>query len=153
MELVIGFWIVCAIVSGIIASSRGLNGCGYTVLGFLLGPFGVLMACVIPPGQTANVRGPNAFVGDGFELRLGRPSQPALPMASPMSALRTCPECLSEIPAAARVCRYCQRESTPDPETEIVAATPCYGGAEHQWVWSEVYHCWRCAKCYTYQKD
>ena len=153
---IVGFWFICAIVAGIIASSRGLNGCGYTVLGFLLGPFGVLMACVIPGRQTVNVPGrPSPFVGGGFEFPIYPHQQPAQALPKPSSAvrMRTCPECLSEIPAAAKVCRYCQRESAPEAETGAIAPVSlCYNGAEHRWVWSDVYRCWRCEVCYTYQQ-
>ena len=151
MEVAIGFWIVCAIVSGIIASSRGLSGCLYTFLGFLLGPFGVLMACVIPARQTVNVPvRPNPLAGGGFESPTFRQPVRALPESASAMRMRTCPECLSEIPAAAKVCRYCQRESMPEAEAPD-ALSLCYGGKEHDWVWSDVFRCWRCAVCYMYQ--
>jgi hypothetical protein len=134
-------WIICAIVSGVIASSRGLSGCLYSFLGFIIGPFGVLMACVMPS--------PNRV--DAVYARVTPPVR-----VGPPQMTRKCPECLSDIPAAARVCRYCQRESQPTASIAIQqlqnATGDCYNGQEHNWVWSEVYKCWRCADCYTYQR-
>lgn len=136
MEVAVAFWIICAIVSGLIASARGLNGCGYTILGFVLGPFGVLMACVIPSPKTANVVYVQPSQGYG---------QPSLPSSMPM---RTCPECLSDIPAEAKVCRYCQRSSEPRsmPDTR-----GCTYERAHQWVWFPQEDCWRCSLCYMYR--
>jgi hypothetical protein len=42
MEFVV-IWILCGIVAGIIGSSKGA-GCSGFALGFLLGPFGILIA-------------------------------------------------------------------------------------------------------------
>jgi len=43
MEFLI-FWLLFGLISAIIASSRGRSGCGWFLLGFLLGPFGLLVA-------------------------------------------------------------------------------------------------------------
>jgi hypothetical protein len=39
---IIPFWVVCALLCAFIASSKGINGFGWFLLGLLLGPFGVL---------------------------------------------------------------------------------------------------------------
>ena len=42
-------WLLCGIVSAVVASSRGGNGCLYSILGFILGPFGIILAFVAGP--------------------------------------------------------------------------------------------------------
>jgi hypothetical protein len=154
MEVAIGFWIICAVVSGVIANSRGLNGCGYTLLGFILGPFGVLMACVIPGRPAANVSmsARSRWIQTGDPATMGEwLSERKPPSLMPM---RKCPECLSDIPAAAKVCRYCQRAS--EPESDLAATAPggqCKNGRDHRWVWSDVYDCWHCEICHVYQSQ
>ena len=40
-------WFLFGIISAIVAGSKGRNGCGWFLLGFLLGPFGLLLALVV----------------------------------------------------------------------------------------------------------
>ena len=37
-------WILCGVIAAFIASSKGSSGCGFAIVGFLLGPFGILIA-------------------------------------------------------------------------------------------------------------
>lgn len=86
-------WAICAVVSAIIASARGLkNGCLWFIVGFLLGPIGVIITAVVPSSKPVPV-----IVQSQVEMESG--------------AQRVCPHCRSMIPIAAEVCRYCQRES------------------------------------------
>lgn len=94
-------WVTCMIATPVVASARGMNGCIWAIVGFFFGFFGLLFACIWPSPKPQLVQ----VIGSGL------PSQPAL-SAGPT---RLCPACLSDIPAAATVCRYCQRESAPHP--------------------------------------
>jgi len=40
-------WFLFGLVSAIIASNKGRSGCGWFFLGFLLGPFGLILALVV----------------------------------------------------------------------------------------------------------
>ena len=83
------FWFICAIAAATIANARGTKDGGavaYFIGGLVFGPIAVLMACVMPTRSqvyAANVK------------------------------TTSCPHCLSEIPAAASACRYCQRDVRP----------------------------------------
>lgn len=81
MEIVL-IWIVCAILSAVVASSKGRSGFGWFLLGFFLGPLGLLAA--IGVSKT--------------EARIYSP---------PQSALRPCPVCAEMIQPAAKKCRFC----------------------------------------------
>ncbi len=39
-------WALCGAAAAMIASGKGRSGCGWFVLGFLLGPFGILFAAI-----------------------------------------------------------------------------------------------------------
>lgn len=48
MTLIV-IWLLFGIVSAVVASGRGGNGCLYFGLGVLLGPFGLILAFVVKP--------------------------------------------------------------------------------------------------------
>jgi hypothetical protein len=41
-------WLVCAIVAGVIASSRGRSGFGWFLLGCIIGIFAVILVAILP---------------------------------------------------------------------------------------------------------
>ena len=51
MEFVI-IWIICGVVAAVVASSKGGSGCLYAILGFILGPFGIILAFVAGPSKS-----------------------------------------------------------------------------------------------------
>ena len=94
------FWIVCGIASAVIASSKGRDGGAWALLGFILGPIGVLMAI----GVTSQ-----------------RPGE--LPPSA--SDLRKCPACAEQIRREAVKCRFCGTEVQPLPP--LSKAAPATG--------------------------
>ncbi|MDO8897997.1 MAG: hypothetical protein Q7V19_10135 [Bacteroidales bacterium] len=55
MEYVI-LWLIFGVVSSIIASAKGYDGCGYFILGVLLGPIGILIAIFNPNKKLYQVK-------------------------------------------------------------------------------------------------
>lgn len=98
MEWVL-FWLLCAIFSAALASSKNRSGFGWFLLGLLFGPFGLLVA---------------------FFPRREQPSSSALG-ESITEETRTCPFCAETIRRAAKVCRFCNRE-LPEIESEFISA-------------------------------
>lgn len=90
-------WLVCGIIAAAAADGKRLNGCLGAIAGFILGPFGVALVLLWP------ARPPTA--GQRGEVEHGDE--------------RVCPHCRSMIPAAATVCRFCQR-AVP----EVMATEP-----------------------------
>jgi hypothetical protein len=87
MELVL-FWLVFAVVAGVIAASKGRSGLGYFVLSVLLSPVvGLILAVALPRVQrVVAVPGPGDID----------------------SGARTpCPNCAELVLPAAKVCRFC----------------------------------------------
>lgn len=76
--------LVCAALAGTIAGMRGASVALGVIVGLLLGPIGVLIACVLPRRRVETVA-------------TGAP-------------MKRCPFCAEAIQPAARVCRYCNRE-------------------------------------------
>jgi len=42
--MILPLWLICGVVAAIIAVNKRRSGCGFLILGFILGPFGILMA-------------------------------------------------------------------------------------------------------------
>ena len=107
MELfVVLFWVVCGILSAVVAANKGRSGCGWFILGFLLGPFGFLLARVV--SRNEQVIEKEALASGG---------------------MKKCPFCAELIRAEARVCRYCQREW---PTLEATTVSPDAASANDQ---------------------
>jgi hypothetical protein len=86
-------WIVCAAAGASIAQAKGNSGCAGAALGFFLGPLGLLIAALLPASPHAMAVANNLTPG---------------PMGQ-------CVFCMSLIPLAARVCRFCHRDlHTPE---------------------------------------
>jgi hypothetical protein len=43
------YWGAFGFLAGVVAISTGLSGCAWFVVGLLLGPFGLLIAILLPP--------------------------------------------------------------------------------------------------------
>jgi hypothetical protein len=128
----VALWLICGLVSAIVASSRGANGCGAFLVGMLLGPFGIIIAFVMPAKARVAVKAAR----DGL----------------PPAWLRECPACKSQIQVNATVCKFCQRES---PAEDLEIDPPCAPGRKHKWEDSTLYPGFIvCRRCETYgQRD
>ncbi len=97
MEFIV-IWFLFGLVSAIVAANKGRSGCGWFILGFLLGPFGLLLSLVVAKNQPEVEK-----------------------KALQAGAMKKCPYCAELIKAEATKCRYCG-ESIPggaSPETKV----------------------------------
>ena len=96
MEFAIAIWIMCGIVSAVIASNKGRNACGWCILGFLIGPFGILLSAVMSTDQEKL---------DQEAIRKG--------------VKKRCKYCHALIPASAVKCQHCGSEVSVIVEESI----------------------------------
>lgn len=82
---IITFWIGCAIVSAIVASSKGRSSFAWLVLGAIFGIFALILVIVLPSQNTPS-RDPNA--------------------PSPATHVK-CPDCRELVFKDARKCKHC----------------------------------------------
>jgi hypothetical protein len=81
------FWILCGACAVAIARARGRRTLGWGLLGFLLGPIGVVLAYMMPV-DTSAIELDQLASGEG----------------------RRCPRCAEVVRADAQVCRFCGAE-------------------------------------------
>ncbi len=86
MEIAL-IWIVCGVISAMVAGNKGRSGCAWFAMGLLLGPLGLIWALVMPS---------NHATLEEQAILSGEYSK--------------CPYCAELIRSEAVKCRYCGSE-------------------------------------------
>jgi uncharacterized membrane protein YeaQ/YmgE (transglycosylase-associated protein family) len=100
MEWIV-IWAICGFIAMIVMGNKGRSGVSGCLLGFLLGPLGLIIAFVLPSNQN-----------ELDQRAVGR------------GTMKQCPFCAEPIRMEAAVCRYCGRDLpvlTSDEEAEMAS--------------------------------
>lgn len=81
------FWLLCGVVSAVVASNKGRSGCGWLIVGFLLGPFGFVLSLVVSKDESSVEK-----------------------EALMSGTVKKCPYCAELIKREAIICRYCGKD-------------------------------------------
>ncbi|ANL10295.1 hypothetical protein AMJ96_CH02647 [Rhizobium sp. N113] len=80
-------WLICGVVTGIIASSKGRAGVGWFLIGCLLGIFGLILIACLPSLHSSGT-------GATYHVADARPT-------------KSCPDCGETVLQVANVCKHC----------------------------------------------
>lgn len=87
MELAVLIWLACGVISAVLAANKGRNPLGWGLIGFFLGPLGLIAAAAMPDTKS------NPQVQEWVGLQHGY--------------LKKCPMCAEAIKVDAKICRFC----------------------------------------------
>ncbi|MBY5363542.1 hypothetical protein HFO97_27050 [Rhizobium leguminosarum] len=91
-------WLICGVITGIIASSKGRTGGGWFLIGCLLGIFGLILIACLPSLQHQS--------GNSVQSQLVADYRPT----------KSCPDCGETVLQVANVCKHCGlRFGAPKP--------------------------------------
>ncbi|PZU23807.1 MAG: hypothetical protein DI589_05930 [Shinella sp.] len=102
MGALMGFvllWLICGIVTAIIAANKGRSGIGWLIIGFILGIFGIILIACMPSLKPQTV------------TLISADTSPTLVAAS-----KKCPDCAEIILVDAKVCKHCGFRFSPVAE-------------------------------------
>lgn len=101
MESVFVFWFICAVVTGVVASSKGRSGFGWFLLGCLISFFALILVALLPSKKAPPQTAAPTYVGGEI--------------ATPDTHVR-CPECKGIVHKEARKCMHCGATLIPASE-------------------------------------
>jgi len=83
----LAIWLVCGLIAAVIASNKGRSGCGWFLVGVLLGPLGFILALVVSGDEKKT---------EERDIQSG--------------AKKKCPYCAELVRKEAVICKHCGRD-------------------------------------------
>lgn len=118
-------WLFLAVLTAVVASSKGRSAFGWFLLGCLFGIFALIIVAVLPnltKREVQKVRRETKKLQESVSKEAAReraePSQTEVKQLALEGAHKKCPDCAEAVKLEARICRFCGYEFMSKEELE-----------------------------------
>lgn len=110
-------WIICGVVAAMIASAKGSSGCGFAIVGFFLGPLGIIIALVASGVECPYCKKKiheDATICPHCQKELNLNKLGLVDLVEFIISGKECPCCKKKVHKNTLICPHCQKKLNPN---------------------------------------